>query len=443
MRGVLVEQIFNLDRSLRRELAVLTELIACCLEKLSGLFYGLIIIVVDGIGIEVSFLRILLEDAAVAVHHAQRDVGVCDHLTGLADVLDDVVTVNQEVDSLTHVSCLLRCLILEEIGIHVEGDVVGTKLIHNVEFRILGLQKSCHFVGRNGIDEVNAVGIVSCVDCGIISGKHELKLVDLDVVCIPEVGVLLIGHGCVMLPVGADICAVADKSCLLAPSARGGLPVSVSLNSILLDRIEGRECHQVFHVCAGSCENELKGGCIHSGYVDALFGTVAVETGEHVLIVCSGLRVNGSLPAVYEVFCGQVGTIGPLQAFLQLYGVGQAILGYFIAVSAGRNRLALGVIGVQTGEGVCRKAGTVYGAVQRGIQIIRLGSQVDAQGICTIFHLCIHEELGGKCIRIHTLDIILLHVQVVVVIERNHRIVGHQDVLCLVHQLGTLCHIGL
>ena len=53
------------------------------------------------------------------------------------------------------------------------------------------------------------------------------------------------------------------------------------------------------------------------------------------------------------------------------------------------------------------------------------------------------EELRAEQVGVHAFDIILEHVDVVVVVERDDAVVAHQDVLGLVHQLGALGKVGL
>ena len=105
--------------------------------------------------------------------------------------------------------------------------------------------------------------------------------------------------------------------------------------------------------------------------------------------------------------------------------------------------MALCVVGVKAGEGVGCQAGAVNGAVEGGIQEVRLGGQVQTQGVGAVAHGSVHEELGLEEVGVDAVHIVLLHIQVVVIVEGQYAVVGHQNVLSLMHELGTLCVVGL
>ena len=244
-----------------------------------------------------------------------------------------------------------------------------------------------------------------------------------------------------MIPSGADERTVGNEARVLAPAAGRGLPVGKRLNCGLLDREEGRERHQVFHVCARSRQNEFEGGVVHS--LDVQLIGVALDAGEHVAVVGSGQSRSSALPGVLEVSSGKVAAVGPLQTVLQRDRIGQTVVGNGVAGGTGGLGLAFCVVGVQTGECRGSQAGAVNGGVQSRVQIAGLGSEVGAKGVGAVGHLDFLEELRAEQVCVHTGDIVLHHVDVVVVVERQDAPVGHQDVLCFVHQLGAVCKVGL
>ena len=244
-----------------------------------------------------------------------------------------------------------------------------------------------------------------------------------------------------MVPLGADISAVGNEAGILAPAAGRGLPILIGLNGSLLHGIEGGERHKILDVGAGRGEDELEGGGVLGGHVQ-LIG-IAREAGEHIAIVSCGGGGGGALPRILKVGGGQVGAVGPLQALAQGDSVGQAVIGYGVAGGAGGNGVALCVVGVKAGEGVGCQAGAVNGAVEGGIQEVRLGGQVQTQGVGAVAHGSVHEELGLEEVGVDAVHIVLLHIQVVVIVEGQYAVVGHEDILGLVHELGTLCVVGL
>ena len=440
MVGAVVGQVLDGDRGLGGEHAVVVELVAGGLQQCAGLFQSAFVVVVDAVRIKVALLgHFGLEDTAVAVGHAVRDEGVRSDLAGLADILADVLTVDQDVHGLAHAGSLLRGLALEDRAVGVEGSIVGAEVVDNVELGVA--QQGLDLVVRDGVDHVDVAGVVSGVDRGVVSREHELHLLELDVVSAVPVRVLFVGHGGVMVPFGADERAVADKASVLAPGTGRSLPAVSRFHSGLLHRVEGRERHEVFHVRAGRGQSELEGGVVGSG--DSQIIGIALEAGEHVAIVGSGRFGSGALPGVLEVSGGQVAAVGPLQALTQSDDEVQAVFADGVAGGAGRLGVAFGVVGVQAGEGSRREAGAVDGAVECRIQEVGLGGEVQAERRGTVVHVDVLEELCAEQVGVHAFDIILEHVDVVVVVERDDAVVAHQDVLGLVHQLGALGKVGL
>src|SRR5699024_2729702 len=114
-------------------------------------------------------------------------------------------------------------------------------------------------VGGNGVDEVEVAGVVSGEDGGIVVAQHELQGLDLDVLSIPVLGVLGVGHALVVLPGGAGVSAVGNKTGFQRPGAGVGAVGVRSLNRSLRDRVEGRESAQAQEVRAGADQLDLEG----------------------------------------------------------------------------------------------------------------------------------------------------------------------------------------
>src|SRR5699024_9070683 len=111
--------------------------------------------------------------------------------------------------------------------------------------------------------------------------------------------------------------------------------------------------------------------------------------------------IRSAVPAVDEVAGVQRLAVGPLQAVLQGEGVGHAVLAHGVALGQIGDLLVVGVVGVQAGEGVDGQDGAVNGAVQRGVQLVGLGSQVSVQGgvvsvRCGVVQLGEHEVLVAE-----------------------------------------------
>lgn len=266
-------------------------------------------------------------------------------------------------------------------------------------------------------------GLIGGVDGGVIGGEHELDALDLHVLSIPVVGVLLVHHGLVVLPLGQHVRAGGDEAGLGSPSVGVediAVLIQIALGALdlgLLHREEGGEGAQVQHVGAGRSHLNGEGLAILGGAHGQIV-RIALDAVEHVAVVGGGGGRSGTLPAPLEVLGGQVASVGPLQAVTQGEGVHQAVVAHGVAGSEVRHQLALSVVGVQAAEGVDRQRGAVHRAVERGVQLVRLGSQVHAQG-GVIALVGIHEELVAEEVAVDVGHSGILHVQVVVVVDRQ------------------------
>ena len=206
-----------------------------------------------------------------------------------------------------------------------------------------------------------------------------------------------------MLPLGAGEGAVGNKAGIGAPGTGVGAIGIGGLDLSLIHREEGGEGSQTQEVGAGSNQLHLQGVVIHSLHADqnvvgfhgggggSLVRIVALVIGGQslvegdqavvqVAVVRGGQGVGGTVPAVNEIVGSQGLAVAPL-GLLQLEGVGQAVLRHLRHLGGHiRLQLAFGVVAQQAGERVDSQAGAVNGGVEGGVQVVRLGSQVDVQG---------------------------------------------------------------
>ena len=368
MGGTVICNVGDIQRSLIGEyliaISIVYELIACFLQKLDRLCKVVLvciigrIIVSDCICIRVSIsIVILTELSAVAVCHTCRNKGICQLLTGLADVLYDVVTVDQKGKSTSHGRSLLRSLACEQIAVYIKCYIIGTEVVDDVELRIV--QKALDLIGRNRICEIKVTCIVCSVDCSIICTEHELHALDLHFICTVVVRVLHINHALIVVPALQCVSAARHEACFLAPCTRILLPALCCLNACLRNRIECRECTQVKEVCTRCTKLHGKRLAILACLDIQCSVILSCDRIKHVCIVCTGLSTCGTVPGIYEILCGQLGTVAPLQAILHRKGIGQSILACLIAVCKIHCNLAILIIGAKSVKAVDCKACTV------------------------------------------------------------------------------------
>ena len=243
-----------------------------------------------------------------------------------------------------------------------------------------------------------------------------------------------------MRPSGADKRTGRNETSLSAPCTRV-FRISVSaFYSSLRNGIECRECAQIQEIRAGSNQLNGKGrsvfACFH------LQGSVIVLR-DHVCkvsVVSSGIRICQSLPAVFHIGSGQRGSVGPGQTILHGEGIGQAIFTLGIALRKIRSKLSVLIISEQTGESKDCQAGSVNRGVQRRIQLIRLGSDLQGQGVARSGRKS--EILIAIQVRIDVIHILRLHVNIVIVVQGHDCPGAHQLVLSLMHQSFAGCQIS-
>ena len=225
-----------------------------------------------------------------------------------------------------------------------------------------------------------------------------------------------------MLPGGAGVSAVGNKTGFQRPGAGVGAVGVRSLNSVLRDRVEGREGAQAEEVRAGRDEVDGQGQVVGrlnavQDFVGVLggLGSLGGDNGGNVVLLAIGLglgggvrvilgvvhrlvnngvaledavvqvavvgsggRVGGAVPAVDEVVRGQRGAVAPV-ALTQVEGVGQAVLALLPGLGDAGGQVAFAVVGQQTDEGVDSQNSAVHGAVQVRVQTVGLGSDAEVQ----------------------------------------------------------------
>ena len=320
---------------------------------------------------------------------------------------------------------------------------------------VRGILHTGDFSDRDAVRKVEVAGVVSREDRVLVGGEHELLLLDRDLVRAVVVRVLLVGHGAVVLPAGQRVGAVGNEARLKRPGARVRAVRIRSLNGSLVNREVGREREEVLEVRAGvlevdrqrfavfgSRDVELRVGVdevavfIHLGHF-----RIALDRREHVAVVGSGHRVRRAVPGVNEVVRIERIAVGPLQVVLQRDRVGQAVLGHLHVLGQVVDLLAFLVVGHEARKRVDREAGAVNRGVERRVQLIRLGSEAQTERIGTVVQACKHEILVAERRGVDVRQVFLLQVVVGVEVQRHQGAGLHQHVLCLMHQLGTLCGV--
>ena len=313
----------DIDRSCIRKyfisVSIINELIACLFQKLNCLcqvvivcFIGRIIIsncICIRIGVSII---VLTELTAIAICHTCRNKGICKLLTCLANVLYDIITVDQKAETTSHCRCLLRSLACKQITVYVERYIVGTKVINDMEFRIV--QKALDFIRRNSICEIKVACIVCGINRSIIRTQHELKTLDLNFICTIVVRVLYVYHALVMCPALKCVSTAGYKSCFLAPCARVILPSVSSLNACLRNCVECRECAKVKEVCTRRHKIDGKGlSILTCSYIQCSI-VFSCDRVKHVCVVSTCLCTCSTIPGINKIICVQICAIAPLQA---------------------------------------------------------------------------------------------------------------------------------
>ena len=325
--------------------------------------------------------RILIELGAVRVGHAHGHEGGSRHLTGLGDLGDDVVAVEQQRDGAADLSLSLRSLHAGQLGVggqnvfvDVPADVVGADLARHHKLGGILLLQGSDLRGGHVVDQLPVAVLEVRQHVVCIIGQIEVDLVHGDGVRGEVGGVLGQGDLAVVVPAGHGVRAVGHIG--------GGIgsPGFVG-DHVLTDREERREGQQFIpvrqRVVQGHDQGLIVGG-FHSQLV-----RIALHALKHVAVVRTQRGRSRTLPGELKVLGGQRRTIGPGEAVLQ--GVGIRHGAVFVGNRLRQLGRALGIDlqlafrvlrpGRQTGEQVRGHGRAVNSGVEGGIQGVRLGGQ--------------------------------------------------------------------
>ena len=329
---------------------------------------------------------VLVELAAVGIGQTHGDEAGGGNLTGLADLFADVVTVQQQAQSVADLSAGsfgFRTGQLAAFGqdlfVDVPAHIVGADLASDDElFGIVNLQVS-DLSGGHVVDEQpvavfevgqHVVGIVRQVALDLVHG-HGLGA--------EVVGVLGQGDHAVVSPVSHGVGAIADiGGSFGSPSFAG--------NHVLAYGEVGGEGQQLVPVSHSIVQGD-NDGLLVGGFHSQLVG-IALHNFEHVAVVSAQSGRGSALPSEHEVVGGQSLAVGPGQAVLQGVGVGDGAvfvdnaLSQFLSALGNDDQLAvlIGAPGSQTGEQVSQHGGAVNSGVEGGIQGVRLRGEADSDG---------------------------------------------------------------
>ena len=357
-------------------------------HQLLGLLEVGLVVVAD---VGLAAVGIVLE-VALVVHDAganQRSGGGVD---ALHDGIGNVVAVNGQRQSLADIGVGERLLLI------VQGDVVGAHDLIEIEVAaILGPGQAGDLIGGDVLDELCLTAVVGGVGSAGILEQKQGDGVGNDLGGIPAADVVrVLGQNNTLGgdPIGDHVGAVADEGVRLrAPG------IAVGLNSSLLHGAHSREGAELIEVGAGIGQLDGQGLAVLAG-VDVqgipvgIGGGVAVRIGvaDGILIAVdhadNGLAVGGcgvgagqTLEGVLKVLRSQVGAVAPLQAVLHGEGPGQAVLRDLGQICLAGDDLVVLVDEQQRLKGGDDGVGTVDSAVQRGVQGLGVGTELDGETV--------------------------------------------------------------
>ena len=104
--------------------------------------------------------------------------------------------------------------------------------------------------------------------------------------------------------------------------------ITILLNDVRAYGHESGESHDLFEIWASGMKGNLEGFLVDGLYTKfalvhfTCHYLVCIENNVcHVAIVCSGIRVNKTLPCINKVSCYNIFAVGPLDVITKLYGV--------------------------------------------------------------------------------------------------------------------------
>ncbi len=181
--------------------------------------------------------------------------------------------------------------------------------------------------------------LISIENSGVVFHQYELEVIGTKLRIVPVI--LILGHG--------DVRAGNPFSHLVGTVANVGFNLcgpclAIGFDNVLTNRHVGRECGQLKEVRNGVLKGYYQSFVIGSGDVQLTF-IVAFDDIEHVFIVCSGLRCNGTIPRINEVIGSEGFSVTPFQTITQVEGIDPTIAGNLIFFCLTWNRNTILVYG--------------------------------------------------------------------------------------------------
>ena len=328
--------------------------------------------------------------AFLSIHDAGADDVVGGAVGALHDDVGHVVAVDGQAQSLAHAH------IGERLTLVVQADVVGAQDAVHVEVAaVLGLGQAGDLIGGNVLDQLGLTAVVSGVGSAGVLQEQEGDVVRDDLAGIPAanvVGVLGEHDALAGGPVGDHVRTVADEGV-----GAGAPAVAVGLNGGFLHGRQSGESSQLVKVGAGVAQGNSQGLAVLAGddlqgvgvgigggvAVGVRIALGLVEAGDHAHsgrgVGSGGVGIRHTLEAVLEVLGGQVRAIAPLQAVTHGEGPGQAVRADFVALCLAGDDIVVLIDQQQGLENGDDGVGTVNGAVQRGVQGLRVRSVLDGE----------------------------------------------------------------
>lgn len=264
-----------------------------------------------------------------------------------------------------------------------------------------------------GVEELCLTAVVSGVGGAGILKQEQGDGVGNDLGGIPAADIVrVLGQNNTLGgdPIGDHVGAVADVGVgLRAPC------IAVGLNSGLLHRAHGGKGSQLVKVSAGVAQGDGQGLAILAGNdiqgVEVRLGghvAVCIGVADGILIAVdhadNGLSIGGSgvgrgqtLEGVLKVLRGQVGAIAPLQAVTHREGPDQTVIADSVALSLTGDDLVVLINEQQRLKDGDQRVGAVDCVVQRGVQRLGVGTELDSKAAGNASALFAGGSLGGGC----------------------------------------------
>ena len=268
--------------------------------------------------------------------------------------------------------------VLEQLVLQVHAHVGGAHDGVHMELRSAG--QAGDLLGGHVTNQRGLAGLERGVGSGGVLHQQEGDGVGNDLAGIPAavvVGVLgehdLLAHS----PIGHVVGTIGHIGL-----GSGGPGIAVGLNGLLLHGAQGGESSQLIEVGAGVAQVYHEGQRIGSFDLQGI--GIAVHgffvAGDHAHgsggIGSSGVGISNALVSINEVVGVQIGAVGPLQAFTQVEGPGEAILADLVALGLAGLNLVVLVHDQQALKGSDQYVAAIDGAVQRRVDGFGVGSDL-------------------------------------------------------------------